>query len=963
MVRPTLIVGLGGTGVLICQWVEHYIKELLGCVPPFVRFLKLDTDAFDEGGPPDRDLSDFINLFHHMDVGEVVRDNASYPQFHPHLDWMQGFREDATFADYGCQGIPRLGRLVFVELRETIVHEAVAARFSSLQTSTQTVMEEDLAQFLMVPDGAPAVHLVSSVCGGTGAGMLIDMAYNLRWWSRESFSKSAEIVGHLMLPDAFRVDPMLRPKLEATACATLEQIEFLSDERRPDIPVRYRSQRSGETCFRRDTSPFNFLYLLNGQVDMGSGDRKNLIRMIARVIRTLTLEPLGQQVRSDANNKLAEILPQRDPANNRRQCFCSYGFWYGTPGYQQIDLKSWILSDLQTMGAAQAATYTYYMEEIEKPISSYLKLSPDAGEVVRPTLPFMWEPPGEGSSAEVISGILKYLQAYLEGSVVAAARAEAAKVLPPDQPAHQLLTAADTIIERDVFSGEKLKPLGWVGQCLVQWIGRLGELLETEQSSPQDTSQRCDSRKSNEVIGRIMEDARQALANLRSKIPPLSWTPNDVNPIMDRAIDRHWGQLAKALLRENRVRSIKETLQVFRLRKQAVDSVVSLAAEGAVHGPTTGLPDQGGAEDRGKPKEFFSTPVYATSEPIRDLDSIMAKDFRQNFIKPLLSRTILSITDSKQNAGDVKETRARLKDEMRKLDDEVGRFLGEVELSNWEVFAQPVPTNVPPNDHPYYDSICNIWRLSEPKIDISKSRKYSMPLEVTISQQIANSCVPQLLSHHCKATFREAACNENYRKTTGEWLQMLRLRYGFCLEAVSGYKKYVTATNEYIKRMGFEYSDVWLDRRWYIWYVSSLAEWQEEITQRDREPDRSAYNVVAAKVGSLHRFIQTANERLRTQISSVKDPAIAARMAELRQDAEHKINTLLDSISLNDRSAADERLSRCVNLTTTLVDNLRACADGLSDSDQAAVHQTLGQCQEELAEVARNLGLVSPQRA
>ena len=23
VVRPTLIVGLGGTGVLVCQWVEH----------------------------------------------------------------------------------------------------------------------------------------------------------------------------------------------------------------------------------------------------------------------------------------------------------------------------------------------------------------------------------------------------------------------------------------------------------------------------------------------------------------------------------------------------------------------------------------------------------------------------------------------------------------------------------------------------------------------------------------------------------------------------------------------------------------------------------------------------------------------------------------------------------------------------------------------------------------------------
>ena len=47
VVRPTLIVGLGGTGVIVCQWVEEYIRQLLGGVPSFVRFLKIDTDGME----------------------------------------------------------------------------------------------------------------------------------------------------------------------------------------------------------------------------------------------------------------------------------------------------------------------------------------------------------------------------------------------------------------------------------------------------------------------------------------------------------------------------------------------------------------------------------------------------------------------------------------------------------------------------------------------------------------------------------------------------------------------------------------------------------------------------------------------------------------------------------------------------------------------------------------------------
>ena len=64
MVRPTLIVGIGGTGTLVCQWAEEYVRQLFnGQIPSFIRFLKLDTDALEEGGPPNTSLVDFYNLF------------------------------------------------------------------------------------------------------------------------------------------------------------------------------------------------------------------------------------------------------------------------------------------------------------------------------------------------------------------------------------------------------------------------------------------------------------------------------------------------------------------------------------------------------------------------------------------------------------------------------------------------------------------------------------------------------------------------------------------------------------------------------------------------------------------------------------------------------------------------------------------------------------------------------------
>jgi len=940
VVRPTLIVGLGGTGVLVCQWVEHYIRELLGTVPPFIRFLKLDTDASDDGGPPEGILSDFINLFHYLDVGEVVRDNASYPQFHPHLDWMRGFREDATFADYVCQGIPRLGRLVFFELRESIIHEAVATRFSSLRTSTQQPLDENGGPFVLASDGAPVVHIASSVCGGTGAGMLIDMAYNLRWWSRESFPKPAEIVGHLLLPDAFRVDPMLRPKLEATACATLDQIEFLSDERRSDMRVRYRSDRSGEDCFRRDTGPFNFLYLLNGQVDMGSGDRKHLVRLIARALRSLTVEPLSQQVRSDANNKLAEILPQRDPVNNHRQCFSSYGFWCGLPGHSQQDIQSRVLADMENLNAGQNNGRPHYRREVQRVISGNVRLAPTAGELVQPTISFPWEPPGKGTSPEVVSSVLAGLRRHLEVSLIPLARKEAEKLVSPHRPIEGLLAAADEMIEQDFFNGEPLRPLNQVGACLDAWTEAIDAMLGRRQTSaPPNT---------NAVVAEILNQARGALEALQSRVPPLSWTSSDVVPVIDKTIDACWPVVAEALLHEDLVESLKTTLRVFRVRKQSLDAVIALSWQRRSVGEKTrgNGDDLSGHEHR--EADFFATPLCLPLEADDALDAVATRDFRQSLIKPVLSACVLSLREPRTDLAEVRSVEDRLTETLARLSEGMRRFLRDIERNSWDLFRNSPPASQPINDHPYYRSICEIWRLAEPKIDLDKSRKYAAPLSVAVTQQVTGSCVPRLLTHNLEVGLREAGVTEACNRQTGEWLQVLRLSYGFCLEAISRYGKYVAATDEYVRRMGFEFSDLWLDKNWYTAFQSALAEWRSQLPRQGNALDREVYEAGAAKVGAFRKMADAVNERLRQQLRLLNDPVASLRLAELQGGTNSRIDLILQDIALTDCDAVQEGLSRAMTLLEHVVQCAEESAGAVPEGERRIAMDVLGACRDDL---------------
>jgi hypothetical protein len=941
VVRPTLIVGLGGTGVLVCQWAEHYIRELFGYVPSFIRFLKLDTDAADEGGPPEGILSDFVNLFHYIDVGEVVRDNARYPEFHPHLDWMRGFREDATFADYGCQGIPRLGRLVFFELRETIIHEAAATRFSSLRTSTQQIVEEQPDQFVLAADGAPAVHIASSVCGGTGAGMLIDMAYNLRWWSRESFPKPAEVIGHLLLPDAFRVDPMLRPKLEATAAATLDQIEFLSDERRPDIRVRYRATDGGEESLRRDTGPFNFLYLLNGQVDMGSGDRRHLVRLIARVVRSMILEPVSQQVRSDANNKLAEILPQRDPVNNHRQCFSSYGFWCGTPGHKRANIETRILAELETLDGGRERARLGYGTEIQKRIATALNAAPGAGELIQPSLAFQWDPPGRGTSQEVVLSVLQSARRYLESSLIPAARKEAEKVLPPGQPLESLLETADELIERDFFNAEPLKPTRQLGACLDAWVEGLEKVLTQEQASV--------APRSNAVVTEILADIKQVIEGLAGRIPPLSWTGSDVAPVVGAAIDARWSRLAQTLLHEDFLGSIKTTLRVFVIRKQALEALTALAWQRrTVSERARAAEEESQPEDQAKAEGLFATPLCLSLESATTLDAVTARDLRQSLIRPVLSATVLSIRDVQPERADVKPVEERLATSLAQLSGEMKRFLRDIETHGWDLFRNGSTARQATSDHPYYRSICEIWRLAEAKIDLSKSRKFAPPLDVTVVQQVANSCVPQLLTHNCEVGLREAYVDENYRHATGEWVQMLRLRYGFCLEAITRYAKYVAATDEYVRHMGFEYSDLWLDKSWYLAYQSALTEWHRQTGSPKDTMERKTYESNAAKVGSLRKLLESTGDRLRQQMRCLTDAQVSIRMAELHGGTDSRIDLLLHDLPLADAGGVQQGLDRSLALMETLIRNLTECGASLNDGERHTLREVLDSCRGDL---------------
>jgi len=970
MVRPTLIVGLGGTGVLICRLVEKYVSDLFnGYVPPFIRFLKLDTDAPEQlkadavsgDGQANTSQSDFFNLFHHMDMGEVLRDLEDHPQLHPHLGWMEGFHLDTTSVDCGCQGITRLGRLVFVELRETVIHEAVASRFSDLRSSTQKLMEGEMAQFEVAPDGAPVVHIASSVCGGTGAGMLMDMAYNLRWWSRESFPRSAEIIAHLMLPEAFSVDPRLMPKLEAVAGATLEQIEFLSDSRREDMIVRYCD---GERRFGHLTAPFNFLYLLNGQGDTGSGNRRHLVKMIARVIRSMAVEPAAQPVTSDANNKLNDVLGLLHPANGRRQCFGSYGFWFGTPGHQTADVEAWVHAALEAMGAGATRQSADYGKKVSARIAGHLDVSAKVKGVALPTGQFVYAlSPRADTDADVERDVREQLAKHLAAKVFPVVEEGVKRILPAHHLNRDMLKSAEDMIEDAVFkatlttrkpgrdtvntgaSKAKLPPLGLVGVCLGQWVEQLDRWIQAQRSAGVPDA---------DAEAQALVDAAKGSLDLTAGLIALN--PDEISQAVNDAIERHWPSLVEAFLRESRSALVHEVLKAFQVRKQALDMMVSLASEKAA-GSAARVTTSARGND-----EFFSTPLYASTDPTVNADSL-AMLFRQNLIRPILQQVVLRRDGLASKDAEVEAVKDRLDGILADAQTKAAMqaFLTATENENSRRFHSPVPPGTSIPRHDYYRPVCDVLRLAAAKIDLSRSGVFEKGvLDVTVSQQVPNTCVPDLLAHKLGPNYREAYVNENYEKATKVWVQVLHLRYGFCLEAISTYKRYVDVTGDYLRDRGFNrYSDIWLDPRWYDAYRVALTRWDQAKGQRGGTVpvDRAASDAAARGIRQVReeakKTLAGLSERI---VESVGNPRWVLDAGGRLEKTRGEVEGILDSLSPPDAGVLGRARALCTASMLVLAKALAEMVSALPDAERAKMDEHLRWFRDEIGRIGGPAG-------
>lgn len=250
-VRPTLLIGLGGTGREVLLRVRQRFVERYGAARfPCTAYLWIDTDVDNsetvEGRP-----RDFISSEARLQTSEMLDATITADQFLSYFEHSQqnrhifswiypGVRKSGAVL-HGARAVRPLGRLAFFHHVDAIRRRILSAAADVSDARRRDEMRERYG--IEVATDGLSVYVVFSVAGGTGSGMFLDMAFLLRHLGREGSILSPNITGFLVLPPVFTPTISEHERLYANAYASLKELEYYSmrkDQRHDPVGSEHR---------------------------------------------------------------------------------------------------------------------------------------------------------------------------------------------------------------------------------------------------------------------------------------------------------------------------------------------------------------------------------------------------------------------------------------------------------------------------------------------------------------------------------------------------------------------------------------------------------------------------------------------------------------------------------------------------------------------------------------------------
>ena len=261
--RPTIFIGTGGLAAKTLHSLHRHFLNRFGPLSavPALQFLLFETDAevlktVTEGDPHTPLSNDSAILLSLRQAADYRRESDNHLQWLSRR-WIYNIPRSAQ-----TQSFRPLGRLAFVDHLDRVLQrltQAIKAAVAADAVATTARNTE-----LPFHEGPPRIFLVSSISGGTGSGMVMDVAYAVRKVLRELGLSEEGICG--ILAHCSGHNSQTRDLAVANAYAFLTELQHYSNPHNayPGDPSR------GLPAFAPHEAPFSQTYVVNLGEDLES---------------------------------------------------------------------------------------------------------------------------------------------------------------------------------------------------------------------------------------------------------------------------------------------------------------------------------------------------------------------------------------------------------------------------------------------------------------------------------------------------------------------------------------------------------------------------------------------------------------------------------------------------------------------------------------------------------------------
>jgi len=252
-IQPTVVIGLGGTGMNAIINLKRRVTEEFGHpldqICPYLRFLLIDTEDPKETLFPEHniDIADFnlkpeeILIISAEDISEkTVRNEPSVQEWFPKE---QILYSNVNKLKMGTYAVKPLGRLVFF-FNYSKIKEKIRELFSIPIEFGDHIVERPLS-----------VYVVASLAGGTGAGMFLDLGFLLK-----NLLEEGDIPYDIEVRGLFALGEIYAAKAGDRAIAnTYESLKELNYYMRSD--TSFHSIYKDIISYKTINKPYDLIYL------------------------------------------------------------------------------------------------------------------------------------------------------------------------------------------------------------------------------------------------------------------------------------------------------------------------------------------------------------------------------------------------------------------------------------------------------------------------------------------------------------------------------------------------------------------------------------------------------------------------------------------------------------------------------------------------------------------------------